>query len=321
MKAIGYSIKRFEEELLDKENSGIHQIDYLEDSLSLGNSDTAAGYDAAIVFTNDDLSAPVIKRLAGLGVRFVVTRSVGIDHIDLAAARKYSIEVRNIPAYSSHAIAEHAVALAAGLARKLVLSFNNCRDFDFSIGEHMGFTFYGKTVGLIGLGNIGAAAAPIFLGMGCRVLGYDPAVSRIAGVEQSGLDELLGQSDIISLHVPLNSANRHMIDESAIRKMKKGVMLINTSRGGVVKTADVLNALVSGKIGYLGLDVYEFEKPIFFQNHRLSTHKDPMLLMLLNLPNVLITPHQAFLTQEAVTEIASCVIRTLTDWEMKARTE
>lgn len=315
MKAIGYSMMSFEQELLDKANEGTHQLKYLADRLSIENADTAAGYDAVIVFTNDDVSAPVIQKLAELGLRFVVTRSVGIDHVDLNAARKFGIKVRNVPTYSPHAVAEHAVALAMGLARKLVPSFNGCKDFNFSVDEHIGFNFYGKTVGLIGLGNIGAAAAPIFLGMGCKVLGYDPAVPEVAGVQQFSLDKLLEQSDIISLHVPLNSATRHMIDKRVIDKMKTGVMLINTSRGGVIKTSDVLDAVVSGKIGYLGLDVYEYEKPIFFQNHRLSTHKDPMLLMLLNLPNVLITPHQAFLTREAVAEIATCVIRVLSDWE------
>jgi len=311
MKVIAYSIKPFEKELLDKANQQRHEIRYITAELSLGTAEYARGYEVALVFITDDVSAPVLEILARSGIKFVITRSVGTDHIDINTAKQLGIEVLNVPAYSPQTVAEHSVALALALARKLIPAFDNCRKFNFKIDNFIGFRFYEKTVGIVGLGNIGLATAGIYKGMGCKVLGYDVISKSVDGIEMVDLDTLLEQSDIVSLHVPLNVDTHYLIDKEKLAKMKRGVMLINTSRGAVLKTADAIEALTSGKLGYLGLDVYEHEKDLFFEDHQFVTFKDPLLLKLLILPNVLITPHIAFLTTEAITDIAYSVIKNL----------
>ncbi len=315
MKAIAYSIKQFERDLLEEVNQGRHSIEFVEAALSTGTADYAKGYDAVVVFTNDDVSAPVIAVLAKLGVKFIATRSVGTDHIDFSEAKKWQIKVANIPAYSPQAVAEHAVALAMALARKLIPTYDSCRDYDFRVEGHMGFNFYRKVVGIIGLGNIGQAAAAIFNGLGCSVLGYDVCRKDLPGIEFVDIAQIYQKADVITLHVPFNADTRYLINKDSISQMKTGVMLINTSRGGVINTREVLEALTSGKIGFLGLDVYEYEKGLFFEDHRFSTHKDAVLMKLMDFPNVVITPHQAFLTKEAVGEIAISTIENLNNWE------
>src|SRR5690606_16303491 len=201
------------------------------------------------------------------------------------------------------------------LARKLIISCINCRSFNFKIDDYIGFNFYEKTVGLIGFGRIGKAAARIFSGLGCNVFVYDLEPVDEPSVMQVNLDILLKSADIISLHVPLTKETAYLIDYDTISKMKKGVMLINTSRGKVLHTEAVLEALKAGQIGYLGLDVYEYEKGLFFEDHQHDAHKDALLTRLLNFSNVLVTPHQAFLTKEAVEEIAAQTIKKLNDFE------
>jgi D-lactate dehydrogenase len=308
MKVFAYSIKKFEQNLLETANAGKHQLTFSYAALSAQTAYLSAGFDAIVVFTNDDLSAPIIEILASQHLKYIITRSVGTDHIDLVEAGKHGMKVLNVPAYSPQAIAEHAVALAMALSRQLIPTYDNCRKFDFRIDEHMGFNFYQKTVGLIGLGRIGLAAAKIFRGLGCQVLGYDIAPFQQEAIESLSLETLLERADIISLHVPLNKQTRHLINDHSIARMRTGVMLINTSRGGVVDTKAVIKALEGNKIGYLGMDVYEFEKGLFFEDHRSDIQKDRLLAHLMTFPNVLITPHQAFLTKEAVAEIASSVI-------------
>lgn len=316
MKAVAYSIKPFEKEYLAKANQKKHDITLISNSLSLETTIYAKGKDAVIVFTNDDVSAPVIRRLAELGIKYITTRSAGTDHIDRQEAAKYNIKLSNVPSYSPQAIAEHTIALALALNRHIVQADKNGRQFNFRNDELIGFNFCGKTVGIIGLGNTGLAVANIFHGMGCNVIGYDIAPPRkVSVLKLSGLEHLLATSDVISLHIPLTTETSRLIEKTTINQMKDGVMLINTSRGALINTSDVLDALDRGKIGYLGMDVYEYEKGLFNENHEDDQEKDPLLKKLMTHPNVIITPHQAYLTREALQEIANQTIKNLDLWQ------
>jgi D-lactate dehydrogenase len=316
MKAVAYSIKPFEKEFLAKANQKKHDITLISNPLNIETAIYAEGKDAIIVFTNDDVSASVIDKLVELGIRYIVTRSVGTDHIDKDTAAKYAIKLSNVPSYSPQAIAEHAVALAMALNRKLIKADHNSHLFDFRNDGLIGFNFSGKTVGIIGLGKTGMATAEIFKGFGCKVIGYDEFLP--AGddtILRTDLDDLLASSDIISLHIPLTPDTRHFIKKATLDKMKNGVMLINTSRGAIVKTSDLLLALESGKIGNLAIDVYEYEKGLFFEDHQHDIYKDPLIRNLLARENVIITPHQAYLTREALQEIANQTIYNLDMWQ------
>lgn len=316
MKAVAYSIKPFEKEYLAKANQKKHDITLISNPLSLDTAIFAEGKDAVIVFTNDDVSANVVQRLADMSVKYIATRSAGTDHIDKEAAAKLHIKVANVPQYSPQAIAEHSVALAFALSRRLIKADYNSHHFNFLSDELIGFNFHGKTVGLIGLGNTGMAAAAIYHGMGCKVIGHDlnfPADTTT--VKPASLEEICTTADIISLHVPLTPATKHIIDKESIALMKPGVMLINTSRGALMNTADVIAALESNKIGYLGLDVYEFEKGLFFEDHEDDLVKDALLTQLMRRDNVLITPHQAYLTRESLQEICNQTITNLDSWQ------
>ncbi len=318
MRVVAYSIKVFEKEFLAKANQKKHDITLISNSLSLETVGYAEGKDAVVVFTNDDVSAAVVNKLAAMGIKYIATRSAGTDHIDKKTAAKRSIKVANVPTYSPQAIAEHAVALALCLNRHLIHANGHSQEFDFTLNELIGFNFSGKTVGLIGLGNIGQAVAAIFNGFGCRVIGYDVAVpNELVKIEPLSFDEVLRRSDIISLHVPLTPETKYMINASTLAIMKDGVMLINTSRGALIKTIDALEALEKGKIGYLGLDVYEYEKGLFFEDHRHDQVKDPLLEKLMAHANVLVTPHQAFLTKEALQQIAGQTIKNLDLWQQE----
>lgn len=316
MKAVAYSIKPFEKEFLAKANQKKHDITLISNPLSIDTAIYADGKDAVIVFTNDDVSAPVIERLAGYGIKYIATRSAGTDHIDREAAAKFKIKIANVPQYSPQAIAEHAVGMAFALNRQLIKANEHSHNFNFKNDNLIGFNFSGKTVGLIGLGNTGLAVAAIFNGLGCKVIGYD--VNFPVGnttIQPASLNELLASSDIISLHVPLLPGTNHLINKTTLAQMKDGVMLINTSRGPLLKTTDVLEALQSGKVGYLGLDVYEFEKGLFFEDHHTDQVKDDLLSRLLQFDNVLVTPHQAYLTKEALQEISNQTIKNLDMWQ------
>lgn len=318
MKVVAYSIKVFEKEFLAKANQKKHDITLISNPLSLATVAYAEGKDAVVVFTNDDVSAPVINKLADMGIKYIATRSTGIDHIDKETAMKRGIKLANVPDYSPQAIAEHTVALALALNRQLITSNQHSHVFDFRLNGLIGFNLQGKTVGIIGLGHIGRAVANIFNGFGCRVIGYDPFQhDEWPGVKMVSLDELFTNSDIISLHAPLCPENFHMINTDALKLMKSGVMLLNTSRGALIDTKAVLHALEVGKIGYLGLDVYENEKGLFFEQHQNDTEKDALLEKLMTFKNVLITPHQAFLTNEALQQIADQTIKNLDLWQEK----
>ena len=316
MHIIAYSVSSFEIEYLESANRMKHEMSLKAMPLSLESVGLAKGAEAVIIFTSDDASEPVINALADLGIKYIVTRSSGTDHIDLKAAEKRGIKVANVPSYSPQAIAEQAVMLALALSRKLIDTMHLVQEYNFTIEKHVGFNFYGKTVGLIGLGSIGKAAAAIFIGLGCRVLAFDVDQEiEMDQVERVSLDALLDQSDIISLHAPLNESTRHMINRETMSKMKNGVMLINTSRGALINTEDLIAKLEEGKIGYLGLDVYEFEKGIFFGDHSMDPIKDSLLQKLINHKNVIITPHQGFLTREALKEIAQICMSNIDAWQ------
>lgn len=316
MKVVAYSIKEFEKDFLERSNQKKHSITLITEPLSLKTISKAQGHEAVMVFTNDDVSAPVINQLADMGIKFIATRSAGMDHIDKKAAEERGIKLANVPVYSPHAIAEHAVALALSLNRHLIPANTHSHDFDFKLDGLLGFTFYGKTVGIMGLGHIGQAVAAIFNGFGCRVIGYDIKVpDNLIKVEVVSFEEVLKQSDIISLHLPLYPETKHIINSSTIEMMKDHVLLINTSRGGLINTEDALKALENGKIGHLGMDVYEYERGLFFEDHQDDSYKDPLLLKLMTNPNVLVTPHQAFLTTEALQQITDQTIKNLDGWE------
>jgi D-lactate dehydrogenase len=316
MKVVAYSIKPFEKEFLSKANQKKHEITLISNPLSIETTLYAEGKDAVIVFTNDDVSAGVIERLAHFGIRYIATRCAGTDHIDREAAGRYGIKVANVPYYSPEAIAEHAVALAFALNRNLIKADDHSHHFNFTNNGLMGFNFSGKTVGIIGLGNTGLATAAIFKGLGCNVIGYDLAFpEKSNSIEHATLPYLYANSDIISLHLPLNESTKHIINQNTLAQMKDGVMLINTSRGALIKTTDVIQAIYAGKVGYLGLDVYEFEKGLFFEEHKKGTIEDPLLKELMQFDHVLITPHQAYLTREALQGIADQTIKNLDLWQ------
>ncbi|WP_159466999.1 2-hydroxyacid dehydrogenase [Dyadobacter sp. 3J3] len=316
MKVVAYSIKNFEKKFLARANQKKHDITLISNTLTLANCGFAEGKEAILVSIHDDLTAPVVNKLADIGIKYIATRSAGTDHIDKKAAKLRGVKIASVPAYSPTSIAEHAVALAMALNRHIIKADADSHHYNFKLDGLTGFTFSGKTVGIIGLGNTGQAAAAIFNGLGCQVLGFDVFVNdKLERIKQVSLEILLSQSDIISLHLPLTPQTRHMIDTSSIALMKDGVMLINTSRGALIKSADLPQALDQGKIGYLGIDVYEYENNIFSQDAHRGESKDALLLKLLGYPNVIVTPHQAFLTVEALEEIASQTILSLNHWQ------
>ena len=318
MKAIVYSAKKIEKETLHNANAGQHQLTLHTAPLNADTVRYAAGHEAVIVFTSDEVCFSVIEKLSRIGVKYILTRSSGTDHIDLNAAAKHKVQVKNIPAYSPYAVAEHAVALSLALNRHLLEANRNCREYNFSLNGLTGFNFHGKTIGIVGMGNIGKMTGKIFSGFGCQVLGFDiDQMAWDSQIKRVDLAELLKNSDLISLHVPLNEATTHMINRETLEQMKDGVMLINTARGGLVNTYDVIAALDTGKLGYYGADVYEFEQGIFFEDHEADQVRDPLLSSLMAHPNVLITPHQGFLTIEALKDVADQTIQRLNEWELE----
>ncbi len=316
MKVVAYSIKPFEKEFLARANQKKHDITLISNPLGLETAAFAEGKDAVVIFTSDDASAAVINKLADLGVKYISTRSTGTDQIDKVTAEKRGIKIANVPVYSPQAIAEHTIALVLALDRKLIRATDQGRNFNFRGDELIGFNLHGKTIGIVGMGHIGLATAAIFKGFGCRVIGYDiNSKTEHDHIPLVDLKQLFAESDIISLHAPLTNDTKGMINRSAISLMKDGVMIINTARGGLIKTVDAINALEAGKIGYLGLDVYEFEKGLFFEDHVNDQQKDELLKKLIDNPNVLVTPHQAYLTNEALQEIANQTIINLDLWQ------
>jgi D-lactate dehydrogenase len=319
MKVAVFNTKPYDREYLDRANAGHgHELTFFEAHLSPETAILATGHGAVCAFVNDTVNAEVLRQLAAGGTRLVALRSAGFNHVDLAAARELGITVARVPAYSPHAVAEHAVGLILTLNRKLHRAYARVREGNFSLNGLRGFDLFGRTVGVIGTGKIGTELARIMRGFGCRVLAFDVEPSqacRDMGVEYVALDELLRGSDIVSLHCPLNEHTHHLIDAARLAIMKPGVMLINTSRGALIDTRAVVEALKSGHVGYLGIDVYEEEEHLFFEDLSAQIIHDDLFMRLLTFPNVMVTAHQAFFTDEAMLNIAGTTIANVTAFE------
>ncbi|MES3017177.1 MAG: NAD(P)-dependent oxidoreductase [Bacteroidota bacterium] len=318
MKAVAYSIKACEKEILTRVNSKKHDITLISNRLTLDTIAYAEGKEAVLVFSSDDVSAPVVRKLAEMGVKYICTRSTGTDHIDIREAESQGITVASIPAYSPESIAEHSIALMLALVRNLIPSHTQIMHYDFTLDDLVGSTIRDKTVGVVGFGETGQALVRILSGFGANVLVSD--VRHVAAkaaklhAKQVSYLELLGKSDIISFHVPLNDDTRHMVDANSIAQMKKNVILINVSRGAIFNSQDVYNALQNGSIGKIGMDVYEFEHDVFFFDHSRQPIEDKLLKAFIQNSKVLLTPHQAFLTREALQIIATRTIEHLDSW-------
>jgi D-lactate dehydrogenase len=296
-----------------------HRLTFLEPRLTHVTAPLAAGHQVACSFVNDHLDAHTLRALAQVGVRLVALRCAGFNHVDLAAAARLGLPVVRVPEYSPHAVAEHAVAMVLTLDRKLHRAHARVREGNFSLDGLVGFDLHGKTVGLVGTGRIGAVAARIFHGFGCRLLAHDAAPSAALaadlGVAYVPLDALYREADVISLHVPLTRATRHLVDDAALARMKPGVLLVNTSRGGLIDTVALVGALKRGQLGGAALDVYEEEEGVFFEDHSGEVLQDDVLARLMTFPNVLITSHQAFLTREALGAIARTTLASVSAFE------
>ncbi|TMN82644.1 MULTISPECIES: 2-hydroxyacid dehydrogenase [unclassified Pseudoalteromonas] len=280
---------------------------YFDQSLNEQTAVLANNFNAVCVFVNDTVNAEVIKLLAQQGVNTILLRCAGFNNVDLGAAKAHNINVLRVPAYSPEAVAEHCIALMLTLSRKTHKAYNRVREDNFDLNGLLGFNLHNKTVGIIGCGKIGLALCNILNGFGAKVLVCDPNAMP-GNYTITDLNTLLTQSDIISLHCPLNEQTHHLIDERAFDKMKPGVMLINTSRGALLNSKACIQALKTQRLGYLGLDVYEQESELFFKNHSDEINQDDIFSRLVGFKNVLITGHQGFFTQEALTEIANTTI-------------
>jgi D-lactate dehydrogenase len=319
MKTAVFSTKPYDKVFLEAANQGPnHELVFLEPRLTPETTPLALGFPAVCVFVNDRLNAAVLADLASEGTRLIALRSAGFNHVDLVAAEELGMTVMRVPAYSPYAVAEHAVGLILSLNRKIHRSYNRVREGNFALDGLLGFDLYGTTIGIIGTGRIGIVFAQIMKGFGCRLLAFDPYPNqecRDLGVEYVDLPTLYAQSDIISLHCPLTPDTYHIIDEKALAQSKPGVMLINTSRGALVDTAAVIEAMKTGQVRYLGLDVYEEEEDLFFEDLSGEVIQDDLFARLLTLPNVLVTGHQAFFTRNALQRIAATTIDNISAFE------
>lgn len=319
MKVAVFSTKSYDREYLDKANEALqHELVYFESSLKPRTVKLAENFDAVCVFVNDLLTQEVIETLSSMKIRAIVLRCAGFNNVDIEAASRNGLQVLRVPAYSPHAVAEHAIALIMALNRKTHKAYNRVREGNFSIERLTGFELSGKTAGVIGTGRIGFAFASIMRGFGCNVVAYDvfPNPSLVdAGVAYLTLHEVLRQSDIISLHCPLTPETHRMINSDTLAIMKRGAMLINTSRGKLVDTDAAIDALKEGRLGYLGIDVYEQEEKLFFKDLSEMVIPDDKIMRLMAFPNVLITAHQAYFTDNAMTQIANTTIQNLNDLE------
>jgi D-lactate dehydrogenase len=318
MKTAVFSAKKYDREFLSAANGSRHELHFFEPHLNEETAGLAAGFGAVCVFVNDQVDAAAIAKLHSLGVQLVALRCAGYNNVDLAAATKHGIVVVRVPAYSPYAVAEHTMALMLALNRKIHRAYNRVREGNFALDGLLGFDMHGKTVGLIGTGQIGTIVAQILTGFSCPTVAFDPfpnATCQSIGVRYVELNEVFAQSDIISLHCPLTPENKYMISDAAIARMKNGVMLINTSRGALLDTVAIIEGLKTGKISYLGLDVYEEEEEIFFEDRSGLILSDDVFARLLTFPNVIITGHQAFFTREALLNIAATTIDNITKFE------
>lgn len=325
MRIATFSTKPYDRTFLAAANlalGGGHEIRFLEPRLSLDTAPLGQGAAGICAFVNDLLDRPVLELLHAGGTRLIALRCAGFNNVDLVAAQALGIQVGRVPAYSPEAVAEHTAALMLSLSRNIHRAYARVREGNFALDGLTGFNFHGRTVGIVGTGQIGTGLARIMNGLGCRILGHDPAANRhfsATGGTYVDLATLFAQSDIISLHCPLTPQTRHLIDHAAIARMKPGVMIINTGRGALVETQALIDGLKSGHIGHVGLDVYEEESDLFFENLSSQIIQDDVFARLLTFPNVLITGHQAFLTQEALTAIAETTMENIAAFERTGR--
>lgn len=323
MRIAVFSSRPYEQAFLTRANArAAHDLTFIESRLSEETRRLAAGFEGVCIFVNDDLGGGLVRALQSDGLRLIALRAAGFNNVDVAAAGRCGVAVAHVPAYSPHAVAEHTLALILTLNRKTHRAYNRVREGNFALDGLLGFDLHGKTAGVVGTGAIGRVVATILAGFGCRVLAHDPLPDPgllARGVSYVGLSELLAESDIVTLHCPLTAGTRHMIDKAAIDRMKPGVMLINTSRGAVVETRAVIAGLKKGTIGSLGLDVYEEEAALFFEDRSERFIDDDVFARLLTFPNVLVTGHQAFFTAEALTAIAQTTIDNITAFERTGR--
>ncbi len=321
MKILFFSTQQFEPDIFDQINQDHqHQITYFNYHLNEESLNAVPQADVACCFVNDKINRVVIDGLHKRGIQLIALRSAGYNHVDCAYAQEKGIRVCRVPAYSPHAVAEHAVALILSLNRKIPRAHNRVKEGDFSLTGLMGFDLYQKTVGIIGTGQIGCVLANILKGFGCNILAYDIVKNKNCiklGVQYVSLTELLASSRIISLHCPLNQETQYIINEKTLAQMQDGAMLINTGRGKLIDTKAVINALKSKKLGYLGIDVYEEEDNLFFEDRSSDIINDDIFCRLQTFPNVLITGHQGFFTQEAVHNIAQITLENISNFEKR----
>jgi len=319
MKVAVFSAKPYDRRFLERANEAAeHELSYFEARLSGDTCELAATADAVCVFVNDRVDADVVAKLTGQDVTLIVLRCAGFNNVDLVAAEQFGITVGRVPAYSPHAVAEHTVALLLALNRKIHRAFNRVREGNFSLEGLLGFDLHGRTVGIIGTGTIGTVVARILLGFGCNVLANDPYPNEkcaAMGVRYVAIDQLFAASDILTLHCPLTPGTYHLVNENSLRLLKRGVMLLNTSRGAVIDTRSVISGLKKGIIGSVGLDVYEEEADLFFQDLSDQIIGDDVFARLLTFPNVIITGHQGYFTEEALTNIARTTIENISSFE------
>ncbi|TXF99854.1 2-hydroxyacid dehydrogenase [Massilia arenae] len=319
MKTAVYSARRYDKTMLAQANfDADHELRFLEDRLSRETAILAEGCAAVCVFVNDTVDAEVLGILAQQGTRLVATRSTGYNHVDAAAARRLGIAVVRVTDYSPNSVAEFAVGLLLAVNRKIARASVRTREGNFDLDGLMGFDLHGKTVGVIGTGKIGTIFARIMAGFGCTLVGYDryptPAFEALGG-RYIGVDELLACSDVVSLHCPLLEETHHIVNAAALARVKRGCVLVNTSRGGLVDTEAAVQALKSGQLGGLAIDVYEQEASLFFQDLSSTIITDDVIQRLVSFPNVIVTGHQAFFTVEAIGQIMRTTIDSIGAFE------
>ena len=318
MKILFYSARSYDKKHFEAANPGTFTFEYIEEALSIETAHYAEGAFAVCIFVNDDACAPVLEKLASYGVKGIAIRAAGHDQTDHVAAHRLGMHVANVPAYSPHAIAEHTVTMILALTRHIVEADNRVKQSNFILDPLVGFNIHHKTVGIIGLGKIGGLTAKILHGFGCTLQAFDPYPNQEYtdkyGLQYKPIEEVLATSDIIVIHAPLNAHTKYLIHADSIKTMKDGVMIVNTGRGAIINTKDAIDGLTSGKIGYLGLDVYENEKGLFFSDHSVNKPTDEVFLALTKFKNVLITGHMAFLTTNALTSIAQTTLENLRAW-------
>ena len=319
MRIAVFDTHRHDRAALEEANAAhAHALTFFEPRLTRQTATLASGFDVACSFVNDHIDRATLEILRSCGVRLIALRSAGYNHVDLDAAAALAIPVVRVPEYSPNAVAEHAVALVLALDRKIHRAYARVREGNFSLDGLLGFDLHAKTVGIVGTGRIGAVAARIFAGFGCCVLAHDPRSQPELlqlGIEYVSLVSLYERADIISLHVPLTPATHHMIDTEALTRMKPGVMLINTGRGALIDSRALIASLKTGHIGSAGLDVYEEEEGVFFEDLSNQVLQDDVLARMLTFPNVIVTSHQGFFTREALAAIATTTLSNVTAFE------